>query len=65
MRPAGATRHVAPSRKLAERFDRPCQAYGRFSAANRSALSAFDLWRRKLHAAAAAVEEERLEALFV
>ena len=70
MRRAGGTRHrarrtAAQWQKLIERFEGSGQTRGKFCAANGLALSTFDLWRRKLHATATAVEEERPEALFV
>ena len=70
MRRAGGTRHrarrtAAQWRTLIERFERSGQTRGKFCAANGLALSTFDLWRRKLQATPAAVEEERPEALFV
>ena len=68
MRRAGGTRHHArrigaQRQKLIERFERSGQTRGKFCAAHGLALSTFDLWRRKLQATPAAVEEERPEAL--
>ena len=60
-----ARRTAAQWRKLIERFERSGQTRGNFCAANRLALSTFDLWRRKLRATPAAVNEEQPEALFV
>ena len=62
MRRAGGTRHrarrtAAQWRELVERFERAGQSRGEFCAAHRLALSPFDLWRRKLRATPAAVEE--------
>ena len=51
--------------RLIERFERTGQTRGRFCTAHGLALSTFDLWRRKLRATPAAVNEERPEALFV
>ena len=70
MRRTGGTRHrarrtAAQWRELVERFERAGQSRGEFCAAHRWALSPFDLWRRKLRATPAAVEEARPEALFV
>ena len=59
----GAT--AAQWRELVERFERAGQSRGEFCAAHRWALSPFDLWRRKLRATPAAVEEASPEALFV
>ena len=60
-----ARRTAAQWQELIERFERTGQTRGRFCAAHGLALSTFDLWRRKLRATPAAVNEERPEALFV
>ena len=70
MRRAGGTRHgarrtAAQWRKLIERFERSGQTRGKFCTAHGLALSTFDLWRRKLGAPPAAVDEAHPEALFV
>ena len=70
MRRTGGTRHrarrtAAQWRELVERFERAGQSRCEFCAAHRLAPSPFDLWRRKLRATPAAVEEDRPEALFV
>ena len=70
MRRAGGTRHrarrsAAQWGKLIERFERSGQTRGKFCAANGLALSTFDLWRRKLGATPATVEEDHPAALFV
>ena len=70
MRRTGGTRHrarrtAAQWREWVERFERAGQSRGEFCAAHRLALSTFDLWRRKLRATPAAVEEALPEALFV
>ena len=70
MKRAGGTRHrarrtAAQWRKLIERFDRSGQTRGNFCATHGLALSTFDLWRRKLGATPATVEEDHPAALFV
>ena len=70
MRRAGGTRHRARRtgaqwRELVERFERSGQTRGKFCAAHELALTTFDLWRRKLGATRAAVEEDHREALVV
>ena len=60
-----ARRTAAQWQELFDRFERTGQTRGRFCAAHGLALSTFDLWRRKLRATPAAVNEERPEALFV
>ena len=70
MRRAGNSRHrarrtAAQWQELVERFERAGQTRGKFCAAHGLALSTFDLWRRKLRATQAAVEEDHPEALFV
>ena len=60
-----ARRTAAQWQELVERFERIGQTRGRFCAAHGLALSTFDLWRRKLRATPAAVNEEQPEALFV
>ena len=70
MRRAGGTRPrarrtAAQWRKLIERFERAGRTRGEFCAAHGLALSTFDLWRRKLGATPAAVEEDHPEAQFV
>ena len=60
-----ARRTAAQWQELIDRFERTGQTRGRFCAAHGLALSTFDLWRRKLRATPAAVNEERPEALFV
>ena len=68
MRRAGGTRHRArrtgaPWREVVERFERSGQTRGKFCAAHELALTTFDLWRRKLGATPAAVEEDHREAV--
>ena len=68
MRRTGGTRHRArrtPAqwRELVEGFERSGQTRGKFCAANGLALSTFDLWRCKLRATPAAVEEGLLREL--
>ena len=63
MRQAGGTRHrarrtAAQWRELVERFERSGQTRGKFCAAHGLALSTLDLWRRKLGATLAAVEQD-------
>ena len=70
MRRAGGTRQrarrtAAQWRKLIERFERSGQTRGTFCTAHGLALSTFDLWRRKLGATPAAVDEAHREAVFV
>ena len=60
-----ARRTAAQWQELVERFERTGQTRGRFCAAHGLTLSTFDLWRRKLRATPAAVNEEQPEALFV
>jgi len=60
-----ARRTAAQWRKLIERFERSGQIRGKFCAAHGLALSTFDLWRRKLGATPASLDEEHREALFV
>ena len=60
-----ARRTAAQWQELFDRFERTGQTRGRFCAAHGLALSTFDLWRRKLRATPAAVNEERPEAPFV
>ena len=60
-----ARRTAAQWRKLIERFERSGQTRGNFCAANRLALSTFDLWRRKLGETQTAAHEEHSESLFV
>ena len=60
-----ARRTAAQWQELVERFERAGQSRSKFCAAHGLALSTFDLWRRKLRAAPAAVEEDHREALFV
>ena len=58
-------RSAAQWQELVERFKRSGQTRGRFCAAHGLALSTFDLWRRKLRATPAAMNEEHPDALFV
>ena len=60
-----ARRTAAQWQELVERFERAGQSRGKFCAVHGLALSTFDLWRRKLRATPAAVEEDDPEALFV
>ena len=60
-----ARRTAAQWRKSDERFERSGQTRGNFCAANRLALSTFDLWRRKLGETQTAADEEHPESLFV
>ena len=70
MRRAGGTTHrtrrtAAQLRKLLEQFERSGQTRGKFCAVHGLALSTFDLWRRRLGATLAPVDEEHPEAVFV
>ena len=60
-----ARRTAAQWQELIERFERTGQTRGRFCPAHGLALSTFDLWRRKLRATPATVNEEHPDALFV
>ena len=59
-----ARRSAAQWQELVKRFEREGQTRGRFCATHGWALSTFNVWRRKLRRAAAALEEVP-EALFV
>ena len=70
MRGAGGRRHrarrsAAQWRNLVERFERSGQTRGGFCAAHGLALSTFDLWRRKLGATSAAMDEPHRGPVFV
>ena len=70
MRQAGGRRHrarrsAAQWQELVERFEGSGQTRGRFCAAHGLALSTFDLWRRKLGATPASVDEPHPDPVFV
>ena len=58
-------RTAAQWQELIDRFERAGHTRGRFCTAHGLALSTFDLWRRKLRATPAGVDEQHREALFV